>query len=211
MKRLLTFLALLGFSAISLVAVARVVRKEASVEGQFDRAAMEAWLTSTDPETHRFDFAAAPPQVRRAARMLERDFHDDYDWRPYFESLDDEAREQFRRNFMALARMLFEQRADRYAVLPSHQREPYLDGQLNDFSNWYLLNDRGRKVQGIEMFSTGARLADDLSEASLRDANDTAARRRADADFLRDLQSHYMKRAIGRFLPGKKEKRKRDD
>jgi len=207
MKRLLTFIALLGFSAISLAAVARVARTELATVEHFDRATMEAWLTSHDPDGPPIDLGDAPSQVRRAARMLESDFHDEYDWRPFYRSLDDAAQFRFRHNFLTLARILFEQRADRYASLRSYERDRYLDSQLKDFTAWYVFDERGKRVRGMEMFLIGARFV--IAEQSELSGNDErkAARIRQAGDFLRDLQARPAKKALGMFGPSPTPKR----
>jgi len=211
MKRLLTIIALVGFSAVSLAAVARVVRTELKSSEPFDRAAMETWLTSHDPDGPPLDHVDAPSQVRRGARMLEGDFHDEYDWRPFYRTLDDPAQFRFRHNFLTLARLLFEQRADRYASLRSYERDRYLDAQLKDFSQWYVFDERGKRVRGMEMFLVGARFV--IAEQSeLGGAADRkAARVRQGTDFLRDLQSRALKKAAGVFRPGEMPPPKRDD
>lgn len=202
MKRLLTFLALLGFSAVSLAAVVRVVRTELQSSEHFDRSAMEAWLTSHDPDGPPLDHVGAPPPVRRAARMLETDFHDEYDWRPFYRSLDDRAKFRFRNNFMALARLLFEQRADYYASLRSYQRDRYLDSQLKDFSQWYVFDERGKRVSGMEMFLLGAKIVF-LEQADPSDVSGrSAARVSQGVEFLRDLQARALKKAAGVFRAG---------
>lgn len=211
MKRLLTFVALLGFSAISLAAVARVVRTEFQSSEHFDRAAMEAWLTSHDPDGPPLDHVTAPPTVRRAARMLETDFHDEFDWRPFYKSLDDQSQFRFRHNFLALARFLFEQRADYYASLRPYQRDRYLDSQLKDFANWSVFDERGKRVRGMEMFMLGAKVvfAERADESGGSDRS--AVRKRQGADFLTALQARALTKATGAFRPGELPKPQRPD
>lgn len=211
MKRLLTFLALLGFSAVSVAAVAHVVRIELKPAEHFDRASLEAWLASHDPEASRFDVADAPVEVRRAARMLEADFQADYDWRPYFRKLDTVAQTRFQRNFLALVRFLFEQRADYYAGLRSYERDPFLDSQLKSFAQWYVFDEQGKRVRGAEMILVGSRLL--LAEQA--DAGDDEERRalrfRQGVDFIRDLQARGLKKATGLLRSGRPPQPKRSD
>ncbi|MCE9605593.1 MAG: hypothetical protein K8U03_11930 [Planctomycetia bacterium] len=209
MKRLLNFVALVGFSAISLAAVVRVVRTELAPQDPFDHAALEAWLIGGEAGAE--DVALATPKARRAARLLERDFHDDFDWRPFYEQLDPAARDRFNAHVAALGLLLFEQRAERYASLPRHDRERYLDGQLNDFAHWYLFAPDGRKIQGIELFQSSAFASTLRAEKSSNEQKGSPALRSASAALLRDLQARVVSRALQRFVPSAREKKRRED
>jgi len=214
MKRLLTFFALIVFSAISGAAVVRVVQSELLPKERFDHAAFESWLATGNIEE------ADLGQVRRAARLLELDFQNDFDWRPTFESLSPTERKRFNANFGELAVRLFRQRAERYASLRRYHRERYLDAQLADFNHWYLLDDKGRKISGLELFRT-----EEFAKAAgienpimiLFDGPGTGTETKppdrppATVEFVRDLRAHGMRKLRDRMTPGKPEPRRRED
>lgn len=212
MKYWITKLVLAATLAVSLAAVARVVRTELRPTAQFDHAAFETWLATDAIEK------TETARVRRAMRLLEQDFRTDYDWRPYFQSLDEEQRTRFRRNFTELAVRLFRQRAELYVSAPHYERERILDGQLVDLTHWYLLDANGRKIQSLELFTDkelAAKLNDDPPTRLADDGNGPTVRLAPTAEFLRDLRAHALQKALGRFVPGGPpggpERERRDD
>lgn len=184
MKRLLTWSAFVVLSGISLVAVVQGVRSELRREPSFDRDMLTAWLS----EDH-----AAPStgELRRAARRLELDFHEEFDWLPTYDTLDVARRPTFETNFGRLVVSLVERQSDLFAAVPNRRRELFLDSRLSEVQHWYAIVD-GRRVQGPSLLmQTWFGPSAGLMKNAPQQAREYAAA----------LQARAMQRLFNRVVP----------
>jgi hypothetical protein len=198
MKNFLTYLALVGFTTVSVVSVVRAVRTEWKRGPAFDAAALGAWLVSPEHEE------VKTTSLRRAARQLEQEFHDQVDRRAEYEALDDAARSTYEANWRRLLMTLLRQHADAYAATPPHLREAFVSQRLLQFAGWYAFDD-GKRVAAADVLKSGG--ADDAEAIRL----DPAERERI-RDFTAAMQQAAFKKIWGRLVPGDAaSKRERDD
>jgi hypothetical protein len=142
-KTLLTYLALVGFTTVSVVSVGRAVRSELKRGPAFDSAALGAWLVApSDDDVNRIT-------LRRAARRLEQEFHDYFDRRTEYQALDESTRRTYEANWQRLLVTLVRQHADAFAATPKHRREAFLNQRIKQFNGWYVFDD-GRRVSAFE-------------------------------------------------------------
>jgi len=146
---------------------------------------LQAWLTSPQPDS-------SPAVRRRAARQLDRDFHDEFDWQPTFDALPPDGQATFSANFQSLLAVLIEQRADAYRAEPQHRRERFLDRQLQELASWYVVGKNG-KSSGAGLFQQG------LTALGSREAQSRMSPKVR--EFLGALQGHLVKRTLGRVSP----------
>ena len=198
MKRIITWIALVVCGGISASAVALVIRTELSPAVRLDRAGLEAWL---DRPSHD---VASDPALRRAAWLLEQDFHGDYDWTPYYKTLAPEAQRRFRASWALLLEDLFLQRARHFAVVPPPHRPDYLGHQLSQLAKWYVLDERGRHVSGPALFASG----DSFFRS---DSQRTKQEQRLLQEFRLELGKHAASRLLKPLLPGAGERPEVDD
>jgi len=189
-KSLLTYLALIGFTAVSAVSVVRAVRSELRREPAFDGAALGAWLAAPSVADEK------PATLRRAARRLEQEFYEGVDRRAEYEALDDAERETYEANWLRLLVTLVRQHADAFAATPEHLREAFVNQRLTQFAGWHLPVD-GRKVQAADIL--GADLGRRGEAIRLGPAERERIRKFAEA-----MRAGAFNKFWGRILPGTK-------
>lgn len=185
MRRSLTWLAFLVLCGGTVVAAVQSIRTDLQTPPTFGRAELEVWLTAPTADE-------SPIVVRRAARQLDRDFYAGFDWQPTLEALPPERQTAFVERFQSLMGLLVRQRADAYRAEPSHRRERFLDNQLKELADWYVVGKQG-KSSGITLFQQGL-----LAMSSPQIQSRTPATVR---EFAAALQAHLLKRSLGRVLP----------
>jgi hypothetical protein len=191
MKRLLTYLALVGFTAVSVLSVGRAVRSELEREPAFDAPALGAWLVAP---TNTGD---KPSTLRRAARQLEQEFHEGFDRGDEYRALDEVGRQTYEANWRRLLVTLVRQQADAFAATPEHLRTPFVNQRLTQFAGWHVYHD-GRRVSAAE-FLERPELGRITTAADL----DPAERRRILA-FVEAMRAGAFNKFWGRILPGGK-------
>jgi hypothetical protein len=135
LKTLLTYAALVGFTAVSVVSVVRAVRTEVRREPPFDSAALGAWLVAPSREDE------SPVVLRRAARQLEQEFHEKFNRRAEYQALDKAERRVFEANWKRLVVTLVRRHADAYAATPQRDQKAFLNRRITQFSAWYVYDD----------------------------------------------------------------------
>jgi hypothetical protein len=188
-KSLLTYLALIGFTAVSVVSVVRAVKSELRRAPAFDAAALGAWLIAPPGDDEK------PTTLRRAARRLEQEFFERSDRRAEYESLDAVARRNYEDNWRKLLVTLVLQHSDDYAATPKHLRQAFVEQRLTQFSLWYVFDD-GRKMSAADFLLAAGndrRLAEIRLDPPQRDNI---------RQFAAAMQEAAIKKTWGRFLGG---------
>jgi hypothetical protein len=194
MRLLPTKIAFVLCLAVATVLAVRVARTELAGSPPFGREELQAWLTSVS----RDETIAVR---RRAARQLDRDLHEPFDWQPTFDQLPPAEQSIFAANWQSLLVFLLEQRADAYRALPNHRRERFLDAQLLDLQTWYAVGPRG-KTTGLSMFAQLlAPMSSTFPSVSLGKVS----------EFTSALQGRVLNRSLQRAVPGNAPPRPRDD
>ena len=186
MRLLPTWIAFVCCLAVTAVATLRVLQTELAEPSPFGRDELQAWLTAAGPDQ-------SVVAVRRAARQLDRDFHAPFDWQPFFDSLSPAGQGTMAANWQILLTHLIEQRADAYRASPRHRRERFLDAQLRDLMNWYVVTPTGKST-GLALYSRV------LGLTSSQGGRSPAAGKVA--EFLSALQARYLQRSLNVVLPG---------
>jgi hypothetical protein len=145
-KTFLTYLALFGFTAVSVVSVVRAVRTEMRREPVFGAAALGAWLIAPPREDE------SPATLRRASHQLEQEFHEKFNRRAEYQALDKAQRRIFEANWKRLVVALVRREADEFAAMPEHRHKEFLKQRLERLSTWYVYDD-GVKVPMAAAFS----------------------------------------------------------
>lgn len=185
MRRFLTWFAFLLLSAGTVAVAARSIRSDLATTPTFGRADLEAWLSAPAAD-------ASPVVVRRAARQLDRDFHAGFDWQPALENLPPERQGSFVERFQQLMALLIRQRSDAYRAEPTYRRERFLDNQLKEFADWYVVGRQG-KSSGLALFQQGLTA---MSSPQAQSRTPPQVR-----EFASALQAHLLKRTLGRAFP----------
>lgn len=130
LRGLLTGLALIGLTGISLVAAGQVIWRGIEGAGIVQRP--------YEPERlYRDDLAFASDTTQREfIRGLERDLDAGVDWRARLADLDETQRERFEGNLTLLAERWFNSKVDRYYELPEAERDAYIDGLFKQVERW---------------------------------------------------------------------------
>jgi hypothetical protein len=130
LRGLLTGLALIGLTAISLVAAGQVIWQ--GIEG--------AGIVQRPYEPERLyldDLAFASDTTQQEfIRGLEDGLDAGVDWRTRLTDLDELQREQFEANLTLLAERWFNNKVDRYYELPEAERDAYIDGLFKKVERW---------------------------------------------------------------------------
>jgi hypothetical protein len=189
LKSLLTYLALVGFTTVSVVSVVRAVRTELKRGPEFDSAALGAWLVAPTRDDEK------PTTLRRAARQLEQEFFDRFDRQTEYEALDDAGRRTYEANWQRLLLVLARQQADAFAATPKHLREAFVNQRLAQFGTWYLFAD-GKKVHITEFLG---RLGTDRDIAKIPLSS---AEQKLVQELAREMQRVAFNRFWSRILPG---------
>jgi hypothetical protein len=138
-KTILTYAALVCFTAVSVVSVVHAVRTEVRREPPFDATSLGAWLATPSHEDE------SPVVLRRAARQLEQEFHDKSNRRAEYQALDKAKRQAFEANWKRLVVTLIRRHAEAYAATPERDQKAFLNQRLAQFAGWYVYDD-GVKV-----------------------------------------------------------------
>ena len=202
MKQFLTWCALLLCGGITAAALAKVARIEMQATPAFDRAQLEAWLTSPESvdiaKCNNIEPSLVHPVVsqrRRAAWLLEQDFSLKHDWTPFFNQLDADAQLRFQARWNRLLGEMFVQRSRRFAAAPTAHRDEYLNSQLAVLNSWYALDARGKHVSGPSLFMQESRFNAALDQLDKTSRGNVAAFRAAIGKAATD-------RLLKQFLPG---------
>lgn len=186
MQRYLTWVVFILLTGATIAIAAKAIRADLFAPPPFGQAELKAWLVSPNPD-------AAAAVRRRAARQLDRDFHAGFDWQPIVDELPADQRATFVANFQALLIVLLEQRADALRVQPSHRREQFLDRQLQEMSEWYVVGAKG-KLNGPNLLRQGLI---GLIGGAMQAGGSPKVH-----EFITALQSHLLKRSLERVFPG---------
>jgi len=136
-RELLSALALVVLSAVSLAAAAQAVVSGWSARREMDRAELVAWLTERD-------VSSLPRAIRlKLARRFEQDFAGGHDWKQELSELDEPRRRRMTENYFELSQTWFLEKVDRYYELQEPQRTDYVDSQIDGISRWPVLEKDG--------------------------------------------------------------------
>jgi hypothetical protein len=188
-KTILTYLALVGFTTVSVVSVVRAVRTEWRRGPSFDEAALGAWLVTP------VDDRESTVTLRRAAWRLEQEFYEQFDRRKEYLSLDAAQRRTYETKWLWLLLTLVRRHADAFAATPVSMRDAFVDTRLTQFVDWYAFVD-GKKLSAADflLMSDVDRRLDELGlEPSIRHRI---------REFAMAMQAGAIKKTWGRFLGG---------
>jgi hypothetical protein len=136
-RDLLSALALILLSAISLAAAAQALLRVWATRHEMDRAELVAWMTERD-------VSSLPRAIRlRLARRFEQDFAAGHDWKQELSQLDGPQRQRLGENYFELSQTWFLEKVDRYYELPEPRRTDYVDSQIDGISRWPVLEKEG--------------------------------------------------------------------
>lgn len=175
-RNLLSFVALVALSALSLTAIAQAWLVPLRTGRDLGRGQVIGWLVSRDLGQE------STPARLRLARQLAEDLREGNDWTEAIAPLDAAARGRLRDNVRELARVWLVDRATAYFAVPEPYRADFLDEQLDDIMDWPIFHE-GQSVG--------------LLAGLPRDANSAVRELEAWASALSPAESQQVRQFLG--------------